>query len=137
MALDGKMNFDAQGIFQDLKDEYEVCYETWKNKKKKELLNSSLSDIEDLNETYDDYIDKQNLDFSFQENLEELSFFGSSDEFDKYYKEFGKNKDFKVDKNIFNDIYETKKNEKEIEINKKVTEEQKKLSEIEEYFEKK
>lgn len=35
MALDGKMNFDAQGIIQDLKEEYEVCYETWKNKRKK------------------------------------------------------------------------------------------------------
>ena len=86
MALDGKMNFDAQGIIQDLKEEYEVCYETWKNKRKKELLNLSLSDIDDLNETYDEYIDKQNLDFSFQENLTELTFYGSSDEFDKYYK---------------------------------------------------
>ena len=137
MALDGKMNFDAQGIIQDLKDEYEVCYETWKNKKKKELMNLSLSAIDDINETYDDYIDKQNLDLSFKENLEDLTFFGSSDEFDKYYREFGKNKDFKVDKSIFFDIYETKKNEKEIEINKKGTEEQKKLSKIEEYFEKK
>ena len=70
MALDGKMNFDAQGIIQDLREEYDVCYETWKNKRKKELLNLSLSDIDDLNETYDDYINKQqNLDFSFQENL--------------------------------------------------------------------
>ena len=137
MALDGKMNFDAQGIIQDLKDEYEVCYETWKNKKKKELMDLSLSDIDDLNETYDEYISKQNLDFSFKENLEELTFFGSSDEFDKYYREFGKSKDFLVDKNIFNDVYETKKNEKEIEEHKKGTEEQKKLSEIEEYFEKK
>lgn len=137
MALDGKMNFDAQGIIQDLRDEYDVCYETWKNKKKKELLNSTLSDIEDINETYDDYIDRQNLDFSFQENLEELTFFGSSDEFDKYYKEFGKDKEFQVEKSIFSDIYETKKNEKEIEINKMGSEKQKKLSELEEYFEKK
>lgn len=137
MALDGKMNFDAQGIIQDLKDEYNVCYETWYNKKKKELLNLNLSAIEDLNETYDDYINKQSLDFSFQENLEELTFFGSSDEFDKYYKEFGKEKSFIVDKSIFNDIYETKKNEKQIEENKKGSEEQKKLSELEEYFEKK
>ena len=137
MALDGKMNFDAQGIIQDLQDEYEVCYETWKNKRKKELLDLTLSDIEDLDETYDDYIEKQNLDFSFKENLEELTFYGSSDEFDKYYKEFGKNKNFKVDKDIFYDIYETKKNEKHIEINKRGTEEQKKLSELEEYMEKK
>ena len=35
MALDGKMSFDAQGIIQDLKEEYDVCYETWQNKKKK------------------------------------------------------------------------------------------------------
>ena len=138
MALDGKMNFDAQGIIQDLREEYDVCYETWKNKRKKELLNISLSDIDDLNETYDDYINKQqNLDFSFQENLTELTFYGSSDEFDKYYREFGKNKDFKVDRNIFKDIYDTKKNEKQIEENRKGTEEQKKLSELEEYMERK
>ena len=137
MALDGKMSFDAQGIIQDLKEEYDVCYETWQNKKKKELLNLNLSELEDLNETFDEYIDKQNIDFSFDENLEELTFFGSSDEFDGYYKGFGKNKSFKVDKNIFLDAYETKINEKKIELNKKHTEEQKKLGELEEYFEEK
>ena len=63
MALDGKMNFDAQGIIQDLKDEYDVCYETWKNKKKKELLNLSLSDVNDENQTYDSYLDEQDIDF--------------------------------------------------------------------------
>ena len=103
MAIDGKMNFDAQGIIQDLREEYDVCYETWKNKRKKELLNISLSGIDDLNETYDDYINKQqNLDFSFQENLTELN------------------------RNIFNDIYDTKKNQMQIEENRKGTEEQKK-----------
>ena len=90
-----------------------------------------------MNETYDDYIDKQNLDFSFKENLTELTFYGSSDEFDKYYREFGKNKDFKVNRNIFNDIYDTKKNQMQIEENRKGTEEQKKLSELEEYMERK
>lgn len=39
LALDGKMNFDTQGIIQDLKDEYNVCYETWENKKKKRIIN--------------------------------------------------------------------------------------------------
>ena len=112
MALDGKMNFDAQGIIQDLRDEYDVCYETWKNKKKKELMNLTLSDVEDENQTYDSYLDEQNIDFSFQENLDELTFFGSSDEFDKYYREFGKQKDFLVEKEIFQDIYDSKINQK-------------------------
>ena len=135
MALDGKMNFDAQGIIQDLNDEYDVCYQTWEKKKKNELLNLDLSDVEDLNETYDDYLNRQNIDFSFQENLDELTFFGSSDEFDQYYRSFGKKKTFEVDKNIFADIYETKKNNKQIEENRKGTELQKKLSELEQYFE--
>lgn len=35
IAIDGKMSFNAQGIIQDLKDEYNVCYETWYNQKKR------------------------------------------------------------------------------------------------------
>ena len=62
--------------------------------KKNELLNLNLSEIEDLNETYDDYID-------------------SSDEFDQYYKNFGTKKTLVVNKNIFNNIYETKMNNKQ------------------------
>ena len=119
IAIDGKMSFNAQGIIQDLKDEYNVCYETWYNKKKKELLNLDLSQIDDINETFDEYIDKQNIDLSFKENLEELTFYGSSEEIDKYYKQFGKDKSFLVDKNIYLDIFETKLNEKKIEENKK------------------
>ena len=137
MALDGKMNFDAQGIIQDLRDEYDVCYETWKNKKKKELMNLTLSDVEDENQTYDSYLDEQNIDFSFQENLDELTFFGSSDEFDKYYREFGKQKDFLVEKEIFQDIYDSKINQKKIAKFKLGTEKEKKISELEEYMEKK
>ena len=90
MALDGKMNFDAQGIIKDLENEYNVCYETWYNQKKNELLKLDLTDIEDIDETFDSYVDRQNLDFSFAKNLEELTFYGSSEEFDKYYKSFGK-----------------------------------------------
>lgn len=136
IALDGKMNFDAQGIIKDLKEEYEVCYETWYNKKKKELLSLDLSEVDDINETYDSFLYKQDLDFSFEENLNDLTFFGSSEEFDKYYMQFGKNKSFKVDRNIFIDIYETQKNQRQIEKNKEGSEIEKKLSELEEYFEK-
>ena len=60
------------------------------------------------------YIDRQNLDFSFEENLNELTFYGSSDQFDKYYKSFGQSKDFKVSKDIFYDIYENKKKIKKV-----------------------
>lgn len=103
--------------------------------KKKELLSLDLSQIDDINETFDEYIDKQNIDLSFKENLEELTFYGFSEEFDKYYKQFGKNKSFLVDKNIYLDIFETKLNEKKIEENKKGTIIQKRLGELEEYFE--
>ena len=63
-AIDGKMNFETQGIIIDLKYEYNICYETWYNKKN-ELLNLKLSDIDDSEETFAHYINKQNLDFSF------------------------------------------------------------------------
>ena len=133
-ALDGKMNFDEQIIIKDLQDDYETCYKSWENKKKNELLKLDLSDVNDLNETFDQYIDRQDLDFSFVENLEELTFYGSSDKFDNYYKKFGRNKNFTVDKEIFRDLYNTKINMKEIEINRKGTQKQKILSEIEEEF---
>ena len=29
MALDGKMNFDEQGIIKDLEEEYNNCYLSW------------------------------------------------------------------------------------------------------------
>lgn len=67
--------------------------------------------------------------------MEELTFYGSSEEIDKYYKQFGKDKSFLVDKNIYLDIFETKLNEKKIEENKKGTILQKRLGELEEYFE--
>lgn len=102
--------------------------------KKKELLSLDLSQIDDINETFDEYIDKQNIYLSFKENLEELTIYGSSEEFDKY-KQFGKDKSFLVDKNIYLDIFETKLNEKKIEENKKGTIIQKRLGELEEYFE--
>ena len=136
MALDGKMNFDEQGIIKDLEDEYNNCYLSWESKKKNELLKQNLSSVSDVNESFDSYIQRQNLDFSFEENLYELTFYGSSDNFDNYYKSFGSKKSFKVDKSIFKNIYDSKINEKKIEEHKKGTETQKELSRIEEYFEK-
>ena len=135
MALDGKMNFDEQGIIKDLEEEYNNCYLCWESKKKNELLKENLSSVSDINETFDSYIQRQNLDLSFEENLNELTFYGSSDNFDNYYKSFGNKKSFKVDKNIFKNIYDSKINEKKIEEHKKGTEIQKELSRIEEYFE--
>ena len=135
LALDGKMNFDTQGIIQDLKDEYNVCYETWENKKKKELLTKNLQDVKDENENFDDFINKQNLDFSFKENLEELTFYGSSDEIDKYYSNFGKDKSFEVPKTIFKDIYDTKIEEKKL-LKKEGAEKERKESEIDVCFQK-
>lgn len=36
--------------------------------KKKNLLEIELSEVEIINETFDELIEKQNLDFSFEEN---------------------------------------------------------------------
>ena len=136
MALDGKMNFDEQGIVKDLEEEYNNCYLCWESKKKSELLKKNFSSVRDINESFDSYIQRQNLDLSFEENLNDLTFYGSSDNFDDYYKSFGNKKSFKVDKSIFRNIYDSKINEKKIEEHKKGTEAQKELSKIEEYFEK-
>lgn len=105
-------------------------------KKKSELLKKNLSSVRDINESFESYIQRQNLDLSFEENLNDLTFYGSSENFDNYYKSFGNKKSFKVDKSIFKNIYDSKINEKKIEEHKKGTEAQKELSRIEEYFEK-
>lgn len=136
MTLDGKMSFDTQGIIRDLRDEYNICYETWYDKKKKNLLEIELSEVETINETFDEFIEKQNLDFSFEENLEDLTFYGSSQEFDDIYRGFKKDYSFKIDKDIFLNKFEIKKKDLEIEILKKGTEREKKLSEFENYLQK-
>ena len=106
-----------------------------KIKKKTELLTKNLQDVKDENENFDDFINKQNLDFSFKENLEELTFYGSSDEIDKYYSNFGKDKSFKVPKSIFKDIYDTKIEEKKL-LKKEGAEKERKESEIDVCFQK-
>ena len=82
--------------------------------KKIELQKTNLYDLDDINETFEEFLNKQHLDFTCKENLEELAFYGSSNEFDKYYKSFRKNKSFEVNKEIFRDIYDSKKNEKKV-----------------------
>ena len=89
--------------------------------KKIELQKTNLYDLDDINETFEEFLNKQHLDFTFKENLNELTFFGSSNEFDQYYKSFGKNKSFEVDKEIFRDIYNSKKNEKQSQLYLKET----------------
>ena len=67
IALDGKMNFDAQGIIKDLENEYNVCYKTWFNQKMNEILKLDLTNINDFDETFDSFANRQNLDLSFDE----------------------------------------------------------------------
>lgn len=137
MTLDGKMSFDTQGIIKDLRDEYNICYETWYDKQKKQLLEKELGEVETLDETFDEFVEKQNIDFSFKEHLEDLTFYGSSQEFDDIYRGFKKDYSFKINKDIFLDKFDIKKKDLEIEILKKGTEREKKLSELEYYFQQK
>lgn len=61
------MNFDAQGIIKDLENEYNVCYKTWFNQKMNEILKLDLTNINDFDETFDSFANRQNLDLSFDE----------------------------------------------------------------------
>ena len=74
MALKGKMSFNSQEIINDLKNGYETCYATWYNKKKIELQKTYLYDLDDINETFEEFLNKQHLDFTFEKNMKELTF---------------------------------------------------------------
>ena len=117
-----------------------VAIKYGKTKKKNQLLQDaySLPDVINVDESFDDYIDRQHLDFSFKQNLKDLTFYGSSEQYDNVYESFGKNKSFKVDKKIFLtyynikiELYKAKVGGKEAEI---INEYTKKTNEIREYF---
>ena len=90
--------------------------------KREELINkiSFLKPLESLNETFEDFINKQEkLNFKFEIKNEDLIYYGSSKDYDNYYENLKKKKSFKINpKEIFLENYIKEKQRLKIEIEK-------------------
>lgn len=139
-VINGGSLFNKQKIIKDIKDNFNRIYLDNEYKKKIELKGKKLKSLENINENYEEFIKKQNLNFEFEIKNEEFQFYGSSPDYDKYYEELRKNKTFKIDKDIFLDLYKDQK--LELELKRKKAEIQidnlfaEKKEELENYFSK-
>ena len=92
-----------------------------------------LIQLQSLEETFDDFIKKQkDLKFVFEIKNEDLTFYGSCENFDKFYEKLKEKKTFTINpKDIFWDTYQNQKKLLEI-INQKIAfEKEKKKTEME------
>ena len=101
-------------IKEELKTDFENIYSRVKKRKEEDLLKNykidSFKEPLNSNETFNEFIKRQsNIDLSISVDDVKcrLVFLASSEENDKTYNEFIKEKDFKVDHNIFKPIYNT------------------------------
>jgi hypothetical protein len=100
-------------IREVLKKDFENVYSSIKKRKEEDLLKKykidSFKEPINSNETFNEFINRQSIDFSISVDDVKcrLTFFYGSEECDKIYNEFIKERDFKVDPLIFRQIYNT------------------------------
>ena len=113
-----------------------------KTKKKIELFKkmNDLKKLDELDETFEDFINKQiNLTFEFEINNVDFTFYGSSKTYDDFYEKLKMKKPFRIEpKDIFLDFYKTQRLELESRYNKSkqeiLNQYQQKIIEIDNYF---
>ena len=138
-VINDETYFNSQAIIKDIENNFYGLYNIKENELKGKLLKQSdnLKKLDNLNETFEDFINKQNLNFEFEIKNEELYYYGSSQDYDDIYENLRKNRSFKVDaKDLFLDFYNTEKKRLELQEKKRI-EEEKKLKEEEEIKRKK
>ena len=105
---ENKESYNSQ-IFRDIEQDFNKTYLRKELEKREELMNkiSIFKPLDSLNETFEDYINKQEkLNFEFEIKNDDLIFYGSFKDFDNYYENLKKKKSFKINpKEIFLDIY--------------------------------
>ncbi len=107
LAINENKEFYNQKIFKDIEEDFFGVYS--KEETKKEELKERISNLkllESLDETFEDFINKQeNLNFEFEIKNEDLKYYKGPD-YVKYYENLKKNQSFKVNpKDIFEDTY--------------------------------
>lgn len=98
-VVNGKIIFKSQNIYEDIKTDFNGVYKTYEQKKKKELISkiSSLKKLDDLNETFEEFIKNQiQFNFSFEINNEDFTYYGSCKDYDEFYENLKKKKLLKL-----------------------------------------
>ena len=127
-TINGNAGFNSQTILKDIELDFNGVYSRYENKLKNELTKKieTLKPLEDLNETFEQFINKQEgLEFTFEIKNEELTFYGGCDDFNNFYEDLKKKKSFRIKpEDIFLDIYNTQKSSLEIQEKKRRQEEE-------------
>ena len=120
-AINGKGMFNNQTILKDIEFDFNGVYSRYENKKKIELFKkmNDLKKLDKLDETFEDFINKQiNLTFEFEINNVDFTFYGSSKTYDDFYEQLKMEKPFRIEpKDIFLDFYNTQRLELESRYN--------------------
>ena len=112
-TMNGKDSFNMDNIKDELKNDFETCYSIIKTRTEKKLQHDyqieKFKEPINLDESFEDFINRQNIDFSFKKDdvINQLSFYKSSENFDKIYDELIEQKDYKADPSIFKHIYDS------------------------------
>ena len=138
-VLNGNILFNSQTILKDITLDFNGVYNSYEHKLKNELSQKipNLKKIDNVNETFEDFINKQiNLTFEFEINNEEFTFYGACQSYNDIYEDLKKNKTFKLDpKDIFFDYFATeilklqaKENKEKEEISNEYLEKKRKIN---------
>ena len=145
-TMNGKDTFNMDNIKEALENDFKSSFAIVKNRKVTQLLrdfSDKLIPPKTSNESFEEFIKKQNIDLSFDEESvkNKFSFYNSSAQFDEIYDKLMEGKVFKADPNIFRDQYdgliekvkleEKKKKDKEELAKLKLDAEEKKKKEME------
>ena len=133
-AVNGESGFNNQTILKDLELDFNGIYNRHENRLKNQLLQKipALKKMERLDETFEEFIEKQNyLEFNFSIDDNEFTFFGTCYDFYAFYNNLKQQKNFQIEpKDIFLDVYNTQITElKIIEERKRQEKEQKRIEE--------
>ena len=96
-TINGNAGFNSQTILKDIEFDFNGVYSRYENKLKNELTKkiNDLKPLEDLNESFEDFINKQeDLQLTFEIKNEELTFYGGCDDFNNFYEDLKKKKTF-------------------------------------------
>lgn len=98
-TINGNSGFYSQTIIKDIELDFIGVYSRYEQKLKNELSKKipELIKVENLHETFDNFIKKQkNLKFTFNIIDNDFTFYGSCEEFNKLYKDLKKKYSFKI-----------------------------------------
>jgi len=128
-TMNGKDTFNMDNIKEAIENDFKSSYAIVKNRKETELLrdfSDKLIPPKTSNESFEDFINKLNIDLSFDKETvkNKFSFYNSSAQFDEIYDKLMVGKEFKADPNIFRDQYDGLIEKVKLEEKKKKDEEE-------------